>query len=337
MTQPHSPGARVGIVGASTLKGKELQAVLRERRFPVSKMILMDSDEDLGRLSEFDGEPVVSLAISESSFEFLDLVFFAGNPNSAVSYARLGGDRNFVAIDLTNALSKDRRFPLFLEIDKGKKPGITPVQGVICSPHPAAISIALVLQRLSSKHQIRYSVISIFEPASERGNMGVDELEKQTLNIFSFHKGPEIVFNRQLAFNLLSRLGEQAKERLIDGEEVIAHQLSVLLGGDCPLPALTLIQAPVFHSYSFSIFVEMDRKASVDETESLLECENVTVIRSADEPPSPAQVAGMDTIQIGGIKPDFLNPNGLWFWAVSDNLRLAAINAVAAAEAVFLP
>src|SRR5262249_39551062 len=86
------------------LKGKELQAVLRERQFPVSKIVLMDSDEDLGRLSEFDGEPVVSLAISESSFEFLDLVFFAGNPNSAVSSGRLGGGRNFVAVEIASSL-----------------------------------------------------------------------------------------------------------------------------------------------------------------------------------------------------------------------------------------
>jgi aspartate-semialdehyde dehydrogenase len=336
MTQPHLPRLRVGIAGASTLKGKELQAVLRERKFPVSKMVLMDGDEDLGRLSEFDGEPVVSLAISESSFEFLDVVFFAGNPNDAVRYARTGANHNLVSIDLTNALSKDRQFPLFLEADKGKKPSIRPVHGVICSPHPAAISIAHILQRLSSKHQIKHSVISIFEPASERGNMGVEELQQQTLNVFSFHKGPEVVFNRQLAFNLLSRLGEEAKERLIDGEEVISNQLRVLLQAACPLPALTLIQAPVFHSHSFSIFVETDQKIPPAEVESLLDSKTLTVTRSADEPPSPAEAAGMDTIQIGGIKQDFLNPNGLWFWAVSDNLRLAAINAVAAAEGIFL-
>ena len=71
--------------------------------------------------------------------------------------------------------------------------------------------------------------------------------------------------------------------------------------------------------------------------ESLLSSENLTVIRTTDEPPSPAQVAGTDTIQIGGIKQDFANSSGLWFWAVSDNLRLAAINAVAAAENIFLP
>jgi aspartate-semialdehyde dehydrogenase len=142
------------------------------------------------------------------------------------------------------------------------------------------------------------------------------------------------LFDRQLAFNLLSRLGEEAQERLIDVEEVISSQLRILLEGTCSLPALTLIQAPIFHSHSFSIFVGMDQKLQVSDVERLLDSEKLTVIQTADEPPSPVQVAGSDTIHIGGIKRDFLNPNGFWFWAVSDNLRLAAINAVAAAESI---
>jgi aspartate-semialdehyde dehydrogenase len=47
-------------------------------------------------------------------------------------------------------------------------------------------------------------------------------------------------------------------------------------------------------------------------------------------------MAGNDGIQIGGIRRDSLNPRGVWFWAASDNLRLAAVNAVAAAERYLL-
>jgi hypothetical protein len=32
------------------------------------------------------------------------------------------------------------------------------------------------------------------------------------------------------------------------------------------------------------------------------------------------------------MKRDTLNPRGVWFWAAADNLRMAAANAVAAAE-----
>jgi aspartate-semialdehyde dehydrogenase len=330
MTPSHLPHFRVGIVGASTLKGKELQTVLRERKFPVAKMVLMDGDEDLGRLSEFDGEPVFSLAISESSFEFLDVVFFAGSPATTRMFYHLADRNRFLAIDLSHAFFRERQFPLFLEAEQQKQARI--VQGVICCPHPAAISIALLLRRLSSKYEIKRCAISILEPASERGNAGVDELQEQTRNIFSFHKAPQVVFDRQLAFNLLSRLGEEAKEKLIDSEEVISVQLKGLLEDSCPLPALTLIQAPIFHSHSFSIFVEIDQSVAVAEVETLLDSENLTVIQAADEPPSPVEAAGLDTILVGGIKRDFLNPGGMWLWVASDNLRLAAIHAVLAAE-----
>ena len=73
MTQSNATKLKVAIVGASTLKGREVKTVLNERKFPISKIVLMDRDEDLGRFSEFDGEAVFSLAIQESSFEFLDL------------------------------------------------------------------------------------------------------------------------------------------------------------------------------------------------------------------------------------------------------------------------
>ena len=336
MTQPNSTKLKVAIVGASTLKGKEVQTVLNERKFPISKMVLMDSDEDLGRLSEFDGEPVFSLAIQESSFAFIDLVFFAGDPSTTQTYAPLARQNNFVSIDLTHAFPKDRQIPIYLEDQMGTGFPIQPHQGVVCSPHPAVISIAVLLKRLCLRHEIRNCVISIFEPASERGNTGVEELEQQTLNIFSFQKGPQAVFDRQLAFNLLSRLGDEASEKLIDVEEIISSQLKTLLEGTCPLPAVTLLQAPIFHSHSFSIFVEMDQAVKVAEVEGLLGSDHLTVIQTADEPPSPVQVSGTDTVQVGGMKRDFLNPKGFWFWAVSDNLRLSALNAVAAAESILL-
>jgi aspartate-semialdehyde dehydrogenase len=248
----------------------------------------------------------------------------------------LAQQKNFVLIDLTNAFSKDVEIPLYLGYQEGKDLRVRPFRGLVSSPHPAVISIASILKQLSRHCELGHCVVSVFEPASERGSTGVEELEQQTLNIFSFQKSPQTVFDRQLAFNLLSRLGEEAKEKLIDIERVVSTQLRVLLGSSFPLPALTLIQAPIFHAHCFSFLVEVDPAIKIADLESFLQSEHLTVTQTADEPPSPVGVAGTDTIQIGGMKRDFLNPNGLWFWAVSDNLRLSAVNAVSAAEAIFL-
>ena len=320
---------RVAIVGASTLKGREIQSVLRDRRFPIKKLVLLDSDEDLGRLSEFEGEPVVSLAINDSSLEFLDVAFFASNAEQARAHAHLAARNKFLLVDLSHAFSEDASVPVFLE---SQPADIASTLGLVASPHPAAITVATILQRLSQGFSVGNIVVSIFEPASERGNNAVEELRQQTINIFSFQKIPKTVFDSQLAFNLLPQLGEDAKEPLISSERVIASHVSALLSPGLPLPSIALIQAPVFHSHAFSFFVEMDVKVPVTDLEECLESDAISVSVTNDEPPSPVQMAGNDGIQIGGMRRDTLNPRGVWFWAASDNLRLAAVNAVAAAE-----
>ena len=88
----------------------------------------------------------------------------------------------------------------------------------------------------------------------------------------------------------------------------------------------------MFHSHAFSFFVEVDAAVPIADLEKCLESDAISVSATSDEPPSPVRVAGNDGIQIGGMKRDTLNPRGVWFWAASDNLRIAAVNAVAAAE-----
>ena len=321
---------RVAIVGASTLKGREIQSVLRDRKFPLKKIVLLDSDEDLGRLSEFEGEPVVSLAINESSLEFLDVAFFASDAEQVRAHAHLAARNKFLLVDLSHAFSEDASVPVFLESQSPNRATASTL-GLVASPHPAAITVATILQALSRVFSIGNIVVSIFEPASERGNNAVEELRQQTINIFSFQQIPKTVFDSQLAFNLLSQLGEDAKEPLISSERVIASHVRALLRPGSPLPSMALIQAPVFHSHAFSFFVEMDVKVPVTDLEKCLESDVISV-SVTDEPPSPVQMAGNDGIRIGGMRRDSLNPRGVWFWAASDNLRLAAVNAVAAAE-----
>jgi len=326
---------RVAIVGASTLKGREIQSVLRDRKFPIKKLVLLDSDEDLGRLSEFDGEPVVSLAISDSSLEFLDVAFFASEPEQVRARAHLAARNKFLLVDLSHAFSGDASVPVFLENQPADRP-IASSLGLMASPHPAAITVATILQRLNQTFSIGSIVVSIFEPASERGSSAVEELKQQTINIFTFQKSPQTIFDSQLAFNLLSRLGEDAKEPLIASERVIANHVKALLRPGSPLPSLALIQAPVFHSHAFSFFVELDAPVPIRDLEKGLESDAISVIATSDEPPSPVRVTGNDGIQIGGMKRDLINPRGVWFWAASDNLRIAAINAVKAAERYLL-
>ncbi|MGH9566455.1 MAG: hypothetical protein ACRD4I_10750, partial [Candidatus Angelobacter sp.] len=53
---PHASLYRVAIVGASTLKGKEVAEVLADRSFPSLDVKLLDDNESLGQLKPVGDE-----------------------------------------------------------------------------------------------------------------------------------------------------------------------------------------------------------------------------------------------------------------------------------------
>ena len=97
------------------------------------------------------------------------------------------------------------------------------------------------------------------------------------------------------------------------------------------MPSLRLVQAPVFHGYSISAWVEFEGNPGVEAIESGL-VESLIEVRGAEvEPPSNVGQAGQGGIAVGAIVPDRNEPEACWFWLVADNLRLAAENALAVA------
>jgi aspartate-semialdehyde dehydrogenase len=196
--------------------------------------------------------------------------------------------------------------------------------------------LALFLRRLHAHDAIRRSVIQVFAPASECGAEGIEELQKQTVSLLSFQSLPKAVFDAQLAFSLLARYGDEAPTPLDRTQLRIERHLADLLalpgeGEGAPMPSLRVIQAPVFHGYSFSAWVEFESNPGIEAIESGLASQWIDVRGAEAEPPNNVGNAGQGGIAVGGIAEDGPNPDACWFWVVADNLKLAAENAVAVA------
>ena len=101
--------------------------------------------------------------------------------------------------------------------------------------------------------------------------------------------------------------------------------------------ALSLIQAPVFHTYSIMTRCLLEKEASIPDLEDLfknaLNFELGSSIPSC--PASSVAVAGKDQIYIGRIKKDESFPRSFWIWIVADNLtRGSSVNALEIAEEI---
>jgi aspartate-semialdehyde dehydrogenase len=161
----------------------------------------------------------------------------------------------------------------------------------------------------------------------------MDELHEQTVNLLSFQQMPTGVFDSQVAFNLLARYGEKSHPTLHSVERRILSHLEKVTYGHLAPPALTLVQAPIFHSHVLSIYLELESPAAVSDFSHALGGEHVTIGRLAEDSPNNVNAAGQDDILVS-LRRDARQENGFWLWAAADNLRIGAITAVDCAAAL---
>jgi aspartate-semialdehyde dehydrogenase len=329
-----SPGFRLAIVGATSLKGKELKEILEERPFPAGKLLLLDDDEALGHLTEYEGEPTFVRSIEPGAFENCDLIFFASTTDAftRANWPPAAASRAAV-VDLSHALldvpEASVRVP-FLE--KERPQAATSNERWVLVPHPVATVLLAVWTRLAAAFQVRQLVANAFEPASERGAAGMEELQEQTVRLLSFQKFPKAVFDAQVAFNLLVRYGAGSRARLEAIEDIIRREIERCAPDLIPRLALRVIQVPVFHAHCLSVLVELEESPEVSAVEEALRGEGLSVLTQDEAPAAAVEVAGRDDIVVGPVLRDRCRPQDFWLWVAVDNLRLTARTAVAIAE-----
>src|SRR5947209_2008038 len=70
---------RVAVVGAASLKGKEVAEVLNDRNFPAIDVKLLDDDESLGQLETMGDEITFIQSVRAEQFDNVDFAFFASD------------------------------------------------------------------------------------------------------------------------------------------------------------------------------------------------------------------------------------------------------------------
>jgi len=314
------------VVGTETLLGREVRDVLGATRLGEDLRLVAAEEQSVGTLTEAGGEASFLLKLTPGSLVDAAAIILAGPADTSEDVIELKPKAPLV--DLTYTAEEQPHARLRAPMVEPRDLEI-PADAVHVVAHPAAIAIALVLGRLHAVFPIRRTVIQVFEPASERGSAGIDELQKQTVSLLSFKEMPKEVFDDQLSFSLLARLGDAATVKLEDVEARIERHLASLLAtmGNTPMPSLRLIQAPVFHGYSLSFWIELDKNPGIAAIEQTLS-DTFVEVRSRDtEPPNNVGVAGQNEIMVGAITVDRNQPNAFWMWMAVDNLRLAAQNA----------
>ena len=333
---------KIAIAGASTLVGRELKESLSESPLAAANFILLDDEEAEGQLDQVGDEVTFVQAIVPGAFDRVDFTFFCGSEALTRKHWRSALRAGSTVLDLSGALDQETgvvvRAP-WLDREGSGSTAIDLFTPAVVPAHPAALALALVLERFQQAAPVRIAFATLLLPASEFGRAALDELHQQTVNLLSFQGLPRELYDTQAAFNLLSGLGEAAKVSLSTTEARVRLHYAQLSQGRWPALALQVISAPVFHGHTFSIAVELERPVEHSALEEALSSGHIELVREETDSPSNLAATGQNDVLVR-LRPE-VNPtqgarnssliSRLWLWAASDNLRLQAQNAVACA------
>jgi aspartate-semialdehyde dehydrogenase len=324
---------KIAIAGASSLLGRELKDALSDSPLAATNFALLDEEDTQGQLDQVGDEVTFIQAIGEEAFERADFTFFCGSEDLTRKYWRQALRAGSSVLDLTAALDQESgvlvRAPWLGMEEVAGADLFTPA---VVPAHPAALVLALLMERLRAAAPVRSAAVTLLAPASEFGKGAMDELHQQTVSLLSFQNLPRAEYDAQAAYNLLCGMGEGAKVDLNTVAARVRRHYDALTGKRGLPLELQVIHAPVFHGHTFSIALDLERPLEMVALEEALGGEHVDLVMEDTDSPSNLAATGQNDVLVrlraGSEASGRAAATRFWLWAASDNLRLWAQNAV---------
>ncbi len=324
----------VAIVGATGMVGQEMRAVLEQRGFPASSLMLLASERSRGRSFEFRGETLPVQVLDENSFKGIDLALFSAGSLISRSFAPTAVDAGTVVIDNSSAFRMDDDVPLVVpEVNPSTALGH---HGIIANPNCSTIQMVVVLYPLHREYGITRVVVTTFQAVSGTGKNAVEELSRQVKQIREGEPVTAEVYPHQIAYNALPHIDVFGEDGYTREEIKMIEETRKIMGEPGMAITATTVRIPVFVGHSESVNIQFGNPVEPGAARALLEkAPGVEVIDDpqSDKYPLAIHCEGKDPSYVGRIRVDHSAPDALNLWIVSDNLRKgAALNAVQIAE-----
>lgn len=322
---------KIVIAGASSLLGRELKDALTDSPLAAANFALLDEEDTQGQLNQVGDEVTFIQAIGAEAFERADFTFFCGSEDLTRRHWRQALRSGSSVLDLTGALDQEAGVLVRAPWLGGEPAAADLFTPAVVPAHPAALALALLLERVRTAAVVRHAAVTLLLPASEFGRGAMDELHQQTVSLLSFQALPRAQYDAQAAYNLLSGLGENATVNLSTAADRILRHYRALTSSREPAIGLQIVHAPVFHGHAFSISLELERPIGIAALEEALGGEHVDLVLEDTDSPSNLAATGQNDVLVR-LRADAMGKSSpssrFWLWAASDNLRLGAQNAV---------
>ena len=324
----------VAILGATGAVGTELLALLEQRNFPLDKLKILASERSAGKSISFAGENLIIEAVTESSFDNVDIVLASAGGSISKQWLPIAVKAGAVSIDNSSAFRMHPDVPLVV-------PEVNPEaaalhKGIIANPNCTTILLTVAIYPLHQVQPIKRIVAATYQSASGAGARAMEEVKVQAQAILNDQPALPEIFPYPLAFNLFPHNSPMTDNNYCEEEMKMVNETRKIFGDQDIRITATCVRVPVLRAHSEAINLEFAHPFSPAKAKEILAtAPGVKLVEdfSKNYFPMPIDASGKDDVLVGRIRQDISHPNGLELWLCGDQIRKgAALNAVQIAE-----
>lgn len=324
----------VAVLGVTGAVGQEFLEILAERKFPIASLKLLASKRSVGKKYLFAGKEIAVEEATADAFKGMDIVLSSAGSSVSKELAPAIVKAGALMVDNTSAFRMDANVPLVV-------PEINPEdifkhQGIIANPNCSTIIMLVPLAPIHRAAKIKRIISATYQAASGAGAKAMQELETQSKEFLEGRPLTKAVFPHQIAFNLFSHNSKIMEDGYCEEEVKMIRETHKIFHDPEIKISATCVRVPVYRAHSEALYIETEKKMTVEEVRALLEkAPGVKVVddRQKNYFPMPIETSGKDDIFVGRIRYDSSSANGIALFVSGDQLRKgAALNAVQIAE-----
>lgn len=333
----------VAVVGATGAVGSKMMEQLIKRKFPIGKIKFLASARSAGKSIEFNGQTYTIEEATPEAFEGVNVALFSAGGSVSAVLAPEAAKRGAVVIDNTSHFRMDPEVPLVVpEVNRGD---LAKHKGIIANPNCSTIQMVAALEPIRNAFGLTKVIVSTYQAVSGAGISAIQELKAQSAN-WEAGKDVEATIlpsgsdkrHYPIARNVIPQIDKFTDNGFTYEEMKMINETKKIMHAPELKVAATCVRVPVVSGHSESVYIEVEKEASIQEIFDVLRNAPGVILQddiATQTYPMPIYAEGEDAIFVGRIRQDLDNSKGFHLWIVSDNLlKGAALNSIQIAEAM---
>lgn len=333
----------VAVVGATGAVGSKMMEQLIKRKFPIGHIKFLASARSAGKSIEFNGQTYTIEEATPEAFEGVNVALFSAGGSVSAVLAPEAAKRGAVVIDNTSHFRMDPEVPLVVpEVNRGD---LAKHKGIIANPNCSTIQMVAALEPICKAFGLTKVIVSTYQAVSGAGISAIQELKAQSAN-WEAGKDVEATIlpsgsdkrHYPIARNVIPQIDKFTDNGFTYEEMKMINETKKIMHAPELKVAATCVRVPVVSGHSESVYIEVEKEASIQEIFDVLRNAPGVVLQddiATQTYPMPIYAEGEDATFVGRIRQDLDNNKGFHLWIVSDNLlKGAALNSIQIAEAM---